>query len=123
LGRNPEIRHRLRPEDLTRQADRQQAILRAALMAVRPGGQVIYSTCSLEPEENEQVVTAVLSESRNSRQISLESRIDELCDEGILTKSGADRLHGCMMPDAGLRLLPGEFHTDGFFVARIEKDS
>ncbi len=123
LGRNPEIRHRLRPEDLARQAERQQAILRAALRAVRPGGQVIYSTCSLEPEENEQVVTAVLSESRNSRQVSLESRIEELCDDGILTHSGADRLSGCVMPDGSLRLLPGEFHTDGFFVARIEKDS
>jgi 16S rRNA (cytosine967-C5)-methyltransferase len=123
LGRNPEIRHRLRPEDITRQADRQQAILRAALRAVRPGGQVIYSTCSLEPEENEQVVTAVLSESRNSRQVSLQSRIEELYDDGILTHSGADRLRGCLMPDGGLRLLPGEFHTDGFFVARIEKDS
>ena len=123
LGRNPEIRHRLRPEDLARQAERQRAILRAALQAVRPGGQIIYSTCSLEPEENQQVVAAVLSESRNSRQISLESRIEELRDEGILTKSGADRLYGCVMPDGSLRLLPGEFHTDGFFVARIEKDS
>ena len=121
LGRNPEIRHRLRPEDFARQAERQKAILRAALQAVRPGGQVIYSTCSLEPEENQQVVTAVLSESHNSRLISLESRVEELRDEGVLTHSGADRLHGCVMPDGSLRLLPGEFHTDGFFVARIEK--
>ncbi len=65
-----------------------EAILRAALQAVRPGGQIIYSTCSLEPEENQQVVAAVLSESRNSRQISLESRIEELRDDGILTQIG-----------------------------------
>ena len=52
LGRNPEIRHRLHLEDLPRQAERQQAILRAALRSVRPGGRVVYSTCSLEPEEN-----------------------------------------------------------------------
>ncbi len=56
LGRNPEIRHRLRVEDLERQAERQRAILTAALRAVKPGGFVVYSTCSLEPEENEQVV-------------------------------------------------------------------
>ncbi len=62
LGRNPEIRHRLHLEDLPRHAERQRAILRAALRAVRPGGRVVYSTCSLEPEENEQVVAAVLAE-------------------------------------------------------------
>ncbi len=50
LGRNPEIRHRLRLDDLTRQAERQRAILSAALRAVSPGGRVVYSTCSLEPE-------------------------------------------------------------------------
>ena len=123
LGRNPEIRHRLRPEDFARQAERQRAILRAALRAVRPGGQVIYSTCSLEPEENQEIVTAVLSESHDLRLISLQSRIEELRDEGILTHSGADRLRGCVMPDGSLSLLPGDFHTDGFFVARIEKEA
>ncbi len=66
LGRNPEIRHRLRPEDLARQAERQRAILHAALRAVRPGGRVVYSTCSLEPEENEQVVAAVLAATPNA---------------------------------------------------------
>src|SRR5208337_3560308 len=75
LGRNPEIRHRLRLEDLARQAERQKAILRAALRAVRSGGLVVYSTCSLEPEENEQVVAAALAETTNARLISLESRI------------------------------------------------
>ena len=67
LGRNPEIRHRLKMEDLPRQAERQRAILTAALRAVRVGGRVIYSTCSLEPEENEQVVAAVLAEVVNVR--------------------------------------------------------
>ena len=67
LGRNPEIRHRLRPDDLARQAERQRAILAAALRAVRPGGRVVYSTCSLEPEENEQVVAAVLAQAANAR--------------------------------------------------------
>ena len=82
LGRNPEIRHRLRPEDLERQAERQRAILRAALRGVRPGGHVVYSTCSLEPEENEQVVAAVLSENKDARLVSLKSRIEELRQRG-----------------------------------------
>ncbi len=121
LGRNPEIRHRLHPEELPRQAERQRALLAAALRAVRPDGRVVYSTCSLEPEENEQVVAAVLAATPHARLISLASRIEALRGEGILTVSGAERLQRCLTPEGFLRLLPGTFHTDGFFVAMIEK--
>ena len=121
LGRNPEIRHRLHLEDLARQAERQRAILLAALRAVRPGGRVVYSTCSLEPEENEQVVGAVLKETPNARGISLDSRIEVLRSEGILTSAGAERLKTSITPEGHLRLLPGAFQTDGFFIAAIER--
>jgi 16S rRNA (cytosine967-C5)-methyltransferase len=121
LGRNPEIRHRLRLEDLSRQAERQRAILAAALRAVRPGGRVVYSTCSLEPEENEQVVAAVLAAHTNARPLSLDLRLSELLGKGILTASGAERLRGCITPEGYLRLLSGTFHTDGFFISMIEK--
>ena len=57
LGRNPEIRHRLTMEEIERQALRQRAILKNALSALAIGGRLVYSTCSLEPEENEEVVT------------------------------------------------------------------
>jgi 16S rRNA (cytosine967-C5)-methyltransferase len=121
LGRNPEIRHRLRPEEFTRQSERQRAILIAALRALRPGGRVVYSTCSLEPEENEQVIAAVLAESPQARPLPLGTRIEALLAEGILTPSGAERLAGCLTTEGALRLLPGTFNTDGFFVAVIEK--
>jgi 16S rRNA (cytosine967-C5)-methyltransferase len=121
LGRNPEIRHRLRPEDFTRQAESQRAILSAALRSVRPGGFVVYSTCSLEPEENEQVIAAVLAVTPAARLIPLASRIDELLASGILTASGGQKLKQCITPDGFLRLLPGAFHTDGFFIALIER--
>jgi 16S rRNA (cytosine967-C5)-methyltransferase len=123
LGRNPEIRHRLRQEDLPRHADRQCAILSAALRAARPGGRVVYSTCSLEPEENEQVVSAVLAENQNAHQISLASRIETLAKTGILTAAGGDRLRDCLTPEGALRLLPGVLPTDGFYVALIEKNA
>ena len=123
LGRNPEIRHRLRSEDLARQSDRQRAILSAALRAVRPGGRVVYSTCSLEPEENEQVIAAVLAATPNARLASLEARIGELMSEGVLTASGVERLRGSLTPEGFLRLLPGAFHTDGFFIALLERTS
>lgn len=56
LRRNPEIKWRLRPERLAEYAARQRELLREALAVLRPGGQLVYSTCSLEPEENECVV-------------------------------------------------------------------
>jgi 16S rRNA (cytosine967-C5)-methyltransferase len=121
LGRNPEIRHRLRPDDLARQAEQQRAILTTALRAVRPGGRVVYSTCSLEPEENEQIVAAVLAANPQARLLSLEARLNELRGEGILTPNGAERLCGSLTPEGCLRLLPGAFHTDGFYIALIER--
>jgi 16S rRNA (cytosine967-C5)-methyltransferase len=58
LARNPEIKWKLRPEDLADLARRQAAILRNSLSALAPGGRLVYSTCSLEREENEDVVQA-----------------------------------------------------------------
>jgi 16S rRNA (cytosine967-C5)-methyltransferase len=123
MGRNPEIRHRLHLEDLPRLAERQQAILRATLLAVRPGGHVIYSTCSLEPEENEQVVAAILSENPNVRQISLVPDLEALQRKGILRPEAAERLRTCLTPDGALRLLPGALPTDGFYVALLERSA
>jgi 16S rRNA (cytosine967-C5)-methyltransferase len=59
LGRNPEIKWRLRPEDLDDLRRRQGALLANARAALAPGGLLVYSTCSLEPEENEDVVAGV----------------------------------------------------------------
>ncbi|HET7104606.1 MAG TPA: transcription antitermination factor NusB [Terracidiphilus sp.] len=121
LGRNPEIRHRLRPKDLPRQAERQRAILLAALRAVKPGGRVVYSTCSLEPEENDEVVRAVMADRVEARTVSLSRRIGELESEGILTGAGAAGLRDCLTEEGWLRLTPGRFKQDGFFIALLER--
>jgi len=123
LGRNPEIRHRLQLEDLPRQAERQRAILSAAMRAVRRGGHVVYSTCSLEPEENEQVVAAVLAGNRHARQLSFAPAIEGLLSKGILKVGSWEKLQNCLTPTGALRLLPGVFASDGFFVALIEKSA
>jgi 16S rRNA (cytosine967-C5)-methyltransferase len=62
LGKRPEARWRLTPADIAELADLQRGLLRAALARVRPGGRLVYSTCSIEPEENHDLVASVLSE-------------------------------------------------------------
>lgn len=58
LARNPEIKWQLKPEDIADLHSRQVSILRSALACLKPEGQLVYSTCSLEREENEEVVEA-----------------------------------------------------------------
>jgi 16S rRNA (cytosine967-C5)-methyltransferase len=106
---------------LPRQAERQIAILRAALRAVRKGGRVLYSTCSLEPEENEAVAAEILSKQQNVRVRSMEERINTMALEGILAADTTEQLKACITPEGYLRLLPGDFDTDGFFIALLEK--
>ena len=59
LARNPEIKWRLRPQDLTRLASLQREILTNALPHLKPGGKLVYATCSLEREENEDIVAGL----------------------------------------------------------------
>lgn len=116
LARNPEIRHRLRPSDLPRQAERQRAILITALGLLAPGGRLVYSTCSLEPEENEAVVSGVLEATSGVRVVAPAPLLqnlglkDEICE----------RLTSATDPDA-LRILPGTQPCDGFYVAILER--
>jgi 16S rRNA (cytosine967-C5)-methyltransferase len=62
LGRNPEIKWRLEPADLDDLPRRQKALLANALAVLAPGGRLVYATCSLEPEENQEVVSGVAPE-------------------------------------------------------------
>ncbi len=61
IARHPDVRWRSRPGEIPRHAERQAALLAAVAALVRPGGRLVYSTCSSEPEENEAVVQAFLA--------------------------------------------------------------
>jgi 16S rRNA (cytosine967-C5)-methyltransferase len=106
LARNPEIKWRLKPCDVLRLAETQKNMLRHALGALAKGGRVVYATCSLEPEENLQVVEKVLDENRDFRLLTR----DELMAE-FLSFSELFDLRGCF------RTRPGLHRMDGFFAA------
>jgi 16S rRNA (cytosine967-C5)-methyltransferase len=119
LARNPEIRHRLRSEELARQATRQRAILSGALQRLAPGGRIVYSTCSLEPEENERVVEAMSNS--GLRRVPTAPLIDSLARNVILTQDAAATLTASALRDGALRTLPGVHSCDGFFAVVLER--
>jgi 16S rRNA (cytosine967-C5)-methyltransferase len=121
LARNPEIRLRLRPEDLARQSARQRAILRGALGRLTVGGRLVYSTCSLEREENEAVVEAVTN-GAGVRRISMGSLLARLADDGVLRREVSERLTRTAVKDGALRTLPGVQGCDGFFAVVVERE-
>jgi 16S rRNA (cytosine967-C5)-methyltransferase len=116
LARNPEIRLRLKPEELTRQAERQRAILTGALKRLAPGGRLVYSTCSLEPEECEHVVEAVTADT-NLRHIPIDPLRVNL-SKSVLNPS-IDL--SSTLREGTLRTLPGVHPCDGFYATVIER--
>ena len=103
LRRNPEVKWRRQPGDLGAAAERQRRILDAAGTLVRPGGRLVYATCSLEPEENDAVVRDFLA-----------SRPDFAVDTPREFPVAAD---------AGgfVRCLPHRLGTDGFTAIRLRR--
>ncbi|MEO6119353.1 MAG: 16S rRNA (cytosine(967)-C(5))-methyltransferase RsmB [Terriglobales bacterium] len=119
LARNPEIKWRLTPEDLRDLQARQVAILTSALDRLDKGGRLIYSTCSLEKEENQDVVEGVLA-ARHPHGLRLISCADELRSlkaSGDLVWPQSDSL----IEGPYLRTLPGVHPCDGFFAAIIQR--
>ncbi|MGB8480909.1 MAG: transcription antitermination factor NusB [Acidobacteriaceae bacterium] len=123
LARNPEIRHRLQAEELERQAERQREVLSAGLRLLAPGGRLLYSTCSLEPEENAAVVDACLTSTTSGswHQLDLRQEFDRLEREGIVRGEAVEELRATGFRDGYLRTLPGLHPCDGFFAALIER--
>jgi len=117
LAHNPEIKWRLRPEALNELHAKQAAILRAALQQLTPGGRAVYSTCSLEREENEAVIEEVLSDTTEFQLRDCREDLELLRENGELVWSDVDSL----LSGKFLRTLPGIHPCDGFFAALIQR--
>jgi 16S rRNA (cytosine967-C5)-methyltransferase len=115
LARHPEIRWKLRVEDLRDLHERQARLLRNALPHLAAQGRLVYSTCSLEPEENESVVREVLGSFGETYQIA----DPRAAIEGLLLKSV--HVQSVVCNDGFFRTFPPEHGTDGFFAAAIER--
>lgn len=107
--RHPEVLHRVKPRFIGEVAERQRALLERAAAWLEPGGALIYSVCSLEPEEGEHIV-------RNFLAANGAFSIDRL-------KAGQLPDFVPVAPEGWVRILPGlledEGGLDGFFVARL----
>jgi 16S rRNA (cytosine967-C5)-methyltransferase len=105
LRRNPDAKWRRRPEDLATLAAAQLEILAASADLVRPGGVLVYATCSLEPEENEEVVAALRRGRPDFVPDPLPPAVPEACWSA---------------PDV-LRMTPDRHGSDGFTAHRLRR--
>jgi len=117
LARNPDIKWRLAVGTLSELHTKQVAILRAALQQLAAGGRAVYSTCSLEREENEAVVEEVLRDTEGYQLRDCREELEKLRVTGELKWDDLDSL----LNGRFLRTVPGVQPCDGFFAAVIEK--
>ena len=103
IMKNPELRWRLRPDGIVEIAQQQYELLKAAIKLVKPGGKILYCTCSLFPEENEELISKVLREHSEMELIPLKKPYSE----GFLKGT--------------MRAWPHRHGTVGFFYALLRK--
>jgi 16S rRNA (cytosine967-C5)-methyltransferase len=106
LRRHPEIRWRLTPADLPALAERQLRILKRAADRVRVGGRLVYSVCSVEPEEGEAVIAAFLADRKDFRRSDPRGGL-------------ADAARALVGDDHALRTSPLDDGMDGFFAVLL----
>ena len=108
IGRKADIKYRVTPEDLTSLAELQRDILTVVSQYVKPNGVLIYSTCTVNREENQENVQWF----EKNFPFKLES-LEDYLPEGMCQET---------VKQGYVQLLPGDYDTDGFFIARFRKN-
>jgi 16S rRNA (cytosine967-C5)-methyltransferase len=106
LRRNPDMKWRRTPEDVAELVEKQKSILAAAARLVKPGGRLVYATCSILEEENRGIVEDFLRDAQFT-----------LRPAGEVLEKGGIRLQ----IEKYLELWPHRHGTDGFFAALLER--
>jgi len=116
IRRHPDVPWLKRESDIAALAGAQARLVGRALALTKPGGTLIYCTCSLEPEENEDVVAALLARARGVNRLPIAG--DEVFGRTeFVNKAGDLRTLPCHFPDADSRLAG----LDAFYAARLRK--
>ncbi len=103
IGKKPDIKYNITPEKVDELAGLQKSILKNAVKYVKPGGYLIYSTCTVTPKENTENVKYLLKQS------GIEALpVKKYLPEGIEAKQEEDNF---------IQILPGEYDSDGFFIS------
>ena len=118
--RHPDTKWRLTPQQLERRMAEQDIVLEEASHFVKPGGRLVYVTCSVFMEENEDRLAAFLA---NHADFSFVPALDAVAASGLMTEEGREALAPCATREGALRLTPARVRTDGFFVAVLRRES
>lgn len=116
--RQPDAKWRLRAGQIERRQEEQDEALAAAATFVKPGGRLVYVTCSLFVEENDDRVAAFLA---GNPAFERRSAMESIAASGLATEAGLARLKTLESPEGALRLSPRSAGTDGFFVAVLAR--
>ncbi|MEL7130686.1 MAG: RsmB/NOP family class I SAM-dependent RNA methyltransferase, partial [Pseudomonadota bacterium] len=116
--RRPDSKWRLKEAALSKRQTEQDAILAAASQYVKPGGRLVYATCSFLVEEDEDRVDTFLDAHAAFKQTSA---AQAAIGSGLLTDAGAKIVEQGQGPKGGVRLTPLRSGTDGFFFATLTR--
>ena len=116
IRRHPDVTWLKREADLAALTDLQRRLLDRAVALTRPGGLIVYCVCSLEPEEGEEQIAALLARNPRLHRRPIEPReVSGLAE--LVTEAGDLRTLPCHLPDTDSRMAG----LDGFYAARLER--
>lgn len=118
--RQPDAKWRLRAGQLARRIEVQDEVLAAAAAYVKPGGRLVYVTCSVLAEENEDRVAAFRAAFPDW---TPQPAREATAASGLATQAGLVALEGLSGADGALRLTPKTAQTDGFFIAVLRREA